>query len=64
MAHVEKKRNAYTSLVGKPEGKRRFGKLGVGETMKQFVKKQTGLIWLRTNKLWNVMNTVMNIRLP
>jgi hypothetical protein len=59
----------YTSLVGKPEGKRPFGKPGVGETTKQFVKKQTGkagtgLMWLRTNKWWNVMNTVMNIRLP
>ena len=66
MAHVGNKRNAYTRLVGNPGGKRAFGKLGVGETLKQFVEKQTGkagngLIWLRTNRWWNVMNTVMNI---
>jgi hypothetical protein len=40
VAHVGNKRNAYSSLVGKTEGKRTFGKPGVGETLKQFVKKQ------------------------
>ena len=55
MAHVGNKRNAYSSLVGKPKGKRSFGKLGVGETLKKIVKKHTGkagtgLIWFRTNR--------------
>ena len=68
MAHVGNKRNAYTSLMGKSEGKRPFGKLGVGEKLKQFVKKHTckagnGLIWLK-NRWRNVMNTVTNIRVP
>jgi len=66
VAHVGSKRNAYTSLVEKSERKRPFGKLSVGEALKQFVEKQTGkartrTIWLRTNRWWNVMNTVMNI---
>jgi hypothetical protein len=55
--------------VGKPEGKRPFGKLGVDGTLKQFVKKPTGkagtgLIWHRKYRYWTVMNTVMNIRDP
>jgi hypothetical protein len=66
---VGNKRNAYTSLVGKSKGKRLFGKLGVGETLKQFVKKHTGkagtgIIWFRTNRWWNVMKTVINICVP
>lgn len=69
MAHVGSKRNAYTSLVRKPEGKRQYGKLSVGETLKQFVEKQTGKarirpVWLRTSRWCNVMNTVMNTGFP
>jgi hypothetical protein len=57
----------YKDNVGKPEGKRQLGNLGVeGRVIKKVVKKHDmwvwiGFVWLRQ---WQVLMNIMNLQAP
>jgi hypothetical protein len=61
--------NAYMSAVEMPEGKRPLGRYrrrwedNIKFDLKQGVSVWAGLIWLRTESIGGLVNTVMNILL-
>jgi hypothetical protein len=65
-------RNAYNMLVGKPEGKRPLGRprsrLENNIRMDRREIGWEGVDWIHLaqdrDKWWNVVNTVMNLRVP
>jgi hypothetical protein len=71
-AHIGEMRNAYNTLVGKPEGKRAFGRLGlrwedsIRMDLRGEVWEGVDCVHLAQDKdQWRVLaNTVMNNRIP
>ena len=64
-------RGAYRVLVGKPEGKRPLGRLGVdGWIILGWISRRwdvgmwIGLGWPRTDKWRTLVSAVMNLRVP
>ena len=57
MACMWEKRNAYRVLVGKPEGKRPLGRVGIDWmiVLKWISKKKNGTAWIRL--LWLTIDT-------
>jgi hypothetical protein len=67
---MEKKRNAYRSLVGKPEGKRPLGRRRWVDNIKMDLLEigWGGVDWIglaQDRDKWRaVVNAVMNLRVP
>ena len=67
---VKEKKNAYTVLVGKPDGKRTFGRhrCRMEDNIKLDPKRDgkvwTEGMWLRTGRSARLVDMVMNLRSP
>ena len=72
MACVGDKTNAYAVFIGKPEGKRPVGRSRhrCQDNIKMYVQEiiLEGVEWIQVvqdrDKLWAVVNTVMNLCVP
>jgi hypothetical protein len=64
------RRGAHRVVVGKPEGKRRLGRLRWEDNIERYFKevRWEGVDWFDlaqdVNKCWAPMNAVMNLRFP